>query len=146
MGFPGQEYWNGLPFPSPGDLLDPGIEPTSLALQVDSLPLSHLESPEMLWSEVKSLSRVQLFAKWWTGVVQILSLRNYSWCPRFLIQLNKSSLTLKNAQTIVILQHFKNYWSFFFFFLRKVIISDFIYGLRTHKRNTHLKDLFITQL
>ena len=26
------EYWNGLPFPPPGDLLDPGIEPTSLAL------------------------------------------------------------------------------------------------------------------
>ena len=30
MGFPGQEYWSGLPFPSPGDLPDPGIEPTSL--------------------------------------------------------------------------------------------------------------------
>ena len=48
MGFPGQEYWNGLPFPSPGDYLDPGIEPTSLAMQVDSLPLSHLESLKML--------------------------------------------------------------------------------------------------
>ena len=32
MGFPRQEYWNGLPFPSPGDLLDPGIEPRSTAL------------------------------------------------------------------------------------------------------------------
>ena len=30
MGFPRQEYWNGLPFPSPGDLSNPGIEPTSL--------------------------------------------------------------------------------------------------------------------
>ena len=30
--FPGQEYWHGLPFPSPGDLPDPGIEPTSPAL------------------------------------------------------------------------------------------------------------------
>ena len=30
MGFPRQEYWNGLPFPTPGDLLDPGIEPVSL--------------------------------------------------------------------------------------------------------------------
>ena len=29
MGFPRQEYWSGLPFPSPGDLLDPGIEPAS---------------------------------------------------------------------------------------------------------------------
>ena len=30
-GFSRQEYWSGLPFPSPGDLPDPGIEPTSLA-------------------------------------------------------------------------------------------------------------------
>ena len=37
MGFPRQEYWSGLPFPSPGDLLIPGIEPRSPALQ-DSLP------------------------------------------------------------------------------------------------------------
>ena len=48
MQSPGQEYWNGLPFLSPGDLPDPGIEPTilaSLALQVSSLPMSHLGSP-----------------------------------------------------------------------------------------------------
>ena len=32
MGFSSQEYWSGLPFPSPGDLPDPGIEPTSPAL------------------------------------------------------------------------------------------------------------------
>ena len=38
LGFPRQEYWSGLPFPSPGDLPDPGIEPGSLALQADSLP------------------------------------------------------------------------------------------------------------
>ena len=33
MEFSRQEYWSGLPFPSPGDLLDPGIEPRSPALQ-----------------------------------------------------------------------------------------------------------------
>ena len=38
MGFSRQEYWSGWPFPSPGDLPDPGIEPGSSALQVDSLP------------------------------------------------------------------------------------------------------------
>ena len=37
MEFSRQEYWSGLPFPSPGDLPDPGIEPGSLALQADSL-------------------------------------------------------------------------------------------------------------
>ena len=37
MGFSRQEYWSGLPFPSPGDLPDPGIEPGSPALEADSL-------------------------------------------------------------------------------------------------------------
>ena len=38
MGFSGQEYWSWLPFSSPGDLPDPGIESGSPALQADSLP------------------------------------------------------------------------------------------------------------
>ena len=38
MGFSKQEYWSGLPHPSPGDLPDPGIEPRDPALQADSLP------------------------------------------------------------------------------------------------------------
>ena len=46
MGFSRQEYWNGLPFPAPGDLPDLGIKPMSPAWQVDSLPLSHLGSPD----------------------------------------------------------------------------------------------------
>ena len=48
MGFSRQEYWSGLPFPSPGDLPDPGMEPGSPALQVGSLPLYHLGSHENL--------------------------------------------------------------------------------------------------
>ena len=51
MGFSRQEYWSGLPCPPPGDLPDSGMEPLSPvtpALQVDSLPLSHLGSPT--WS------------------------------------------------------------------------------------------------
>ena len=38
MGFSRQEYWSGLPLPSPGNLPNPGIEPESPALQADSLP------------------------------------------------------------------------------------------------------------
>ena len=41
MEFFKQEYWSGLPFPPPENLFDPAIEPTSPALQVDFLPLSH---------------------------------------------------------------------------------------------------------
>ena len=37
MEFSRQEYWSGLPFPSPGDLSDPGIEPGSPTLQADAL-------------------------------------------------------------------------------------------------------------
>ena len=37
MGFSRQEYWSGLPFPSPGDLPDPGTEPRSPTLQADAL-------------------------------------------------------------------------------------------------------------
>ena len=46
MGFPQHEYWSGLPFPSPGDLPNPGVEPGSPALQADSLLT---ESPGKLW-------------------------------------------------------------------------------------------------
>ena len=50
MGFSWQEYWNGLPCPSPRYLPNPGIKPTSSAapaLQADSLPLSHWGRPYM---------------------------------------------------------------------------------------------------
>ena len=42
MGFPGQEYCSELPFPSPGDLLHPEIEPVSPALQADSLSIQYM--------------------------------------------------------------------------------------------------------
>ena len=45
MGFPRQEYCSGLPFPTPGDLPDPGIEPGFPALQMDSLSSSHSGRP-----------------------------------------------------------------------------------------------------
>ena len=47
MGFSMQEYWSGLPFPSPGDLLNPGIEPGSPALQADALPYEPPGKPEV---------------------------------------------------------------------------------------------------
>ena len=45
MGFSEQGYWNGLPFPSPGDFPDPGIEPRSPTLQAGALP----SKPEVIW-------------------------------------------------------------------------------------------------
>ena len=48
--FSRQEYWSGLPFPSPGDFPDPGIEPRSLALQVDTLPSEPPRKPTHYWN------------------------------------------------------------------------------------------------
>ena len=50
IGFSRQGYWSGLPFPSPGDLPDPGIEPIFPALQADSLP-TELPGKELNVSE-----------------------------------------------------------------------------------------------
>ena len=44
MEFSRQVYWSGLPFPSPGDLPNPGMTPVFPALQADSLPLNHRRS------------------------------------------------------------------------------------------------------
>ena len=55
MGFPRQEYWNGFPFPSPGDLLDPGIEPGSPMLQADALTSEPPGKPPLLIGDTNSL-------------------------------------------------------------------------------------------
>ena len=49
MGFSRQECWSGLPFPSSRDLLDPGIEPGSPALQADALPSEPSGKPILYW-------------------------------------------------------------------------------------------------
>ena len=67
MGFSTQEYWSGLPFPSPGHLLDPGIELTSPAWQADfflprskHLLISWLQSQSALILEPPKLKSVIL--------------------------------------------------------------------------------------
>ena len=47
MEFSRKEYWSGLPFPSPGDLPNPGIKPGSLAMQADSLPSKPAGKPHI---------------------------------------------------------------------------------------------------
>ena len=57
MEFSRPEYWSGLPFPSPGDLPNPGIEPRSPTLQADSLPTEPPGKPKN--TGVGSLSLLQ---------------------------------------------------------------------------------------
>ena len=63
MEFSRQEYWSGLPFPTRGDLPDPGMELTSTspALQVDSLLLSHWGKPVYKRYQRKFLNKVFFF-------------------------------------------------------------------------------------
>ena len=50
MRFSRQEYWSGLPFPSPGDLPNPGIKPGSPALQADPLPTELQGKPQYIYT------------------------------------------------------------------------------------------------
>ena len=55
MGFSRQEHWSGLPFPSPRDLPDPGIEPESPALEADALTSVPRGKPERDQTDIKGL-------------------------------------------------------------------------------------------
>ena len=59
MEFSRQEYWSGLPFPSPGDLPNPGIEPGSPTLQVDTLPSEPPGKSSLGGENSKGLGRAQ---------------------------------------------------------------------------------------
>ena len=61
MKFSRQEYWSGLPFPSPGDLPDPEIKPRSPALQADSLSSEPPWKPYTLELEKKSIRRISSY-------------------------------------------------------------------------------------
>ena len=74
--FSRQGYGSGLPFPSPGDLPNPGIEPGSPALQADSLPAELQGKP---FSSVQLLSCVRLFVTRWTAAHQASLSITISW-------------------------------------------------------------------
>ena len=71
MEFSRQEYWSGLPFPSPGHLPEPGIEPRSPALQANALPSEPPgKPPGYNGGLLLLLSPVQLFVTPWTVAYQ----------------------------------------------------------------------------
>ena len=61
MIFSRQEYWTGQPFPSPGDLPDPGIKPRSPALQVESLPSEPPGKPLKINENIKRTIHLEDF-------------------------------------------------------------------------------------
>ena len=91
MGFSRQEYWSGLPFPSPGDLFDTGIKPRSPAFQADALT----SEPPVQFNSVQSLSRVRLFVTPWIAARHAsLSITN-CW----------SSLKLRSIESVMLSSH-----------------------------------------
>ena len=65
MGFFRQEYWSELPFPSPGDLFDPEIEPGSPTFQADSLPSELPQKPNNVtkwqpWAAVHGVAQLDM--------------------------------------------------------------------------------------
>ena len=80
MGFSRQEYWSGLPFLSPGDLPDPGIEPRSPALQADSLPIELRGQPVKKLMHINECSMVQVKEpKAWIQDLYFSSLLTFHW-------------------------------------------------------------------
>ena len=99
MEFFRQEYWSGLPFPSPGDISDPGIKPRSPSLQADSLPTelwgkpitnlnSILKRREILWLRKVHIVKTMVFPivmygceSWTTEELMLLicGAGEYSW-------------------------------------------------------------------
>ena len=69
MEFSRQEYWNGLPCPTPGDLPSPGIEARSPELQADSLPLSHQGGP--CYTLYEYIFAILLSEKWYLTVMTL---------------------------------------------------------------------------
>ena len=91
MEFSRQEYWSGLPFPSPGDLPHPGIEPRSPALQADTLPP---EPPGKLPGKLKGYGKSDIWP-----VLFITGLQKNPLCIRmknlsFVIKTQYLTLTL----------------------------------------------------
>ena len=77
MGFSRQEYWSGLPFPSPGDLTDPGIKPRSHALQADALTSEPSGKPSVVTHEQEETQNPEILPEEWK--VQTLH-----WVPQLL--------------------------------------------------------------
>ena len=93
LGFPRQEYWSGLPFPSPENLSDQGLNPRLLHQQADSLLLRHQESPDITYNSVLN-SKIKKSSLYINGEILTFNRKvlNALTCPYFRI----SEILLKN--------------------------------------------------
>ena len=121
MEFSRQEYWSGLPFPSPADLPNPGIEPRSPELQADALPAELPGKPWCLeeWCQIRSIVGVRvvgggsIFLSWatildcgtWEAVIEDRDQRGqctcFSWFrgvwPKWVCSIKGTNLRLRRC-------------------------------------------------
>ena len=79
MGFSRQEYWSGLPFPSPGDLSDPGFKLRSPAMQADSLPTELRGNPLLLEGKDNKLVKNGQYVGWLSLLRRIQAFLAVQW-------------------------------------------------------------------
>ena len=82
MGFSRQEYWSGLPFPSPGNLPNPGIEPRSPALQADTLTSEPPGKPYSFRIQTNFFAVTKLFN--FHGIFVLWCMQSYQWWIYFM--------------------------------------------------------------
>ena len=107
MGFPRQEHWSGLPFPSQGDLPDPGIKPKSPALQEDSLLC---KPPGKPYSELNEcpvqMSSPNYPEDSWTYLLTVFTYRcAYIWCIPIDLQKLSNCLSWRQLEFVEYLLH-----------------------------------------
>ena len=94
--FSRQEYWSGLPCPSPGDLPDPGIEPVSPALQADSLPSEPPGKPSWIYKTTSKVANIigrhaacfSYASGLWAGAFKVprgWQRENHSWVSKIIV-------------------------------------------------------------
>ena len=143
MEFSRQEYWHGLPFPSPGDFPIPGIKPGSLALKAD-LILSEPPGKPIWWGVTHKDANVKLWGKVYYSVGQniVVNLSFFRtgdhWCLRCITLLG--SRGKKNFFSWIFIVHSE--WKAPCQALRKIQMKDsissclFCHGSRLRHRNT----------
>ena len=102
MGFSRQECWSELPFPSPGDLPDPGIKPESPALQLDSLPTElwgspHIQIQSNLWKITAHVAKSLLMVNRFLMIMIAYSRKRKQKLKNFTIILD-AFLTIMNSR------------------------------------------------
>ena len=152
LGFSWQEYWNELPFPPPGDLPNSWIEPTCLALQADSIPLSHKGSPHQLYflsSKVfRKISECKVHITLLLGVVTARVRLNRVYCCLGNIEQYRSRMLVINRNCKKILERVE-VLCHVFLFLRSSWWMDsgqVLYILEFNKHLTFLSSHFYLKM